>query len=66
MASTTPSSNAVCAHDECSCVVAGQSDAVQRDGFTYCSEGCARGSGCEHETCGCVDKAYGDASGTTP
>ena len=51
-----PTSNAVCAHEGCSCVVAGLHGAVQRDGEVYCSEGCANGEGCHHETCTCSEK----------
>ena len=41
-----PTSNAVCAHDQCSCVVSGMEGTVERNGAVYCSEGCARGEGC--------------------
>lgn len=58
-----PSSNAVCAHDPCSCVVSGMEGTVERDGQTYCSEGCARGTGCDHETCDCVHKDKPIAAG---
>jgi hypothetical protein len=43
-----------CAHAPCSCVVT--SAASVREGEEqYCSRGCADGSGCDHETCHCVD-----------
>lgn len=57
MISTNPSPRdpgEQCAHPSCSCIVTAQAS-VQRDGKYYCSQGCADGRGCEHDTCECVD-----------
>lgn len=50
-----PTSSDTCDHDRCECVVSG-TDPVVRDGRTYCSEGCANGTGCDHDQCNCRDK----------
>ena len=55
MNAAPPIANDTCAHDRCECVVSGE-DKVARGGRTYCSEGCARGEGCEHAVCDCRHK----------
>jgi hypothetical protein len=49
-----PGSGRQCHHAPCSCVVAGGSGVIAGE-RQYCSQGCAEGSGCDHETCRCVE-----------
>jgi hypothetical protein len=50
-----PTSSETCEHERCECVVSGN-ERVERGGHAYCSEGCADGTGCDHEQCNCRDK----------
>jgi len=43
-----------CAHEPCSCVVTAGSGVIAGQ-QQYCSQGCAEGDGCDHETCHCMD-----------
>jgi metallothionein len=41
-----------CAHQGCGCTVdAGKG--VEKNGKSYCSQGCADGKGCDHPGCTC-------------
>jgi len=57
-----PTANRVCAHEGCSCVVAENTEKVERDGQVYCSQGCAHGIGCDHPPCGCHQRSLVGAS----
>jgi hypothetical protein len=57
-----PTANRVCSGDGCSCVVAENDAKVERDGQVYCSEECARGTGCDHPACRCGDRRLRQAT----
>lgn len=45
-----------CDQEGCTCTVSPEI-AIQKDDKTYCSQGCAEGSGCQHPDCACAAPA---------
>ncbi len=43
----------LCDYEPCGCPVENH-DSIEVEGARYCSEGCARGEGCQHTSCNCV------------
>ena len=52
----------VCAHPDCICEIG--AGAVVLKGKNYCSEGCAKGYGCNHADCLCGDSPGRTGRGT--
>ena len=56
MSQPIPTANDTCAYQRCQCTIAGET-VINRNGKTYCCEGCAAGDGCTHAVCNCVEKS---------